>query len=394
MKTARFSFAMLLIGLALALVYHMWDGQAIKKWWSNTPEEPVFSIPEDGIKTDAWSWTTFQKLALQNPTGFVYSPLGLNIILRDLEHLTDEATSQTIAAMQLPEVEPAMDVNAPAYGFSRLVMDDGIPTTEHEQAKGVLQLPLLQDRARALESLHIQMVQSIKNAFDYPIMTSMVSRQAQLMGFTLINQPTPWLYPIYQDEGDYIDFTTNTSGSLMLDAIYMQAPLRSIKTPEYDAYMLVLKGDAESSRSSCMLIIMPKLDELDTFIKWLSVAEINRIKEALLSQESVPECQLKLPAFQAIAQSMSMRLLLEKMGLASLFQQGEQFSGLTEQSIKLEELWHSANIELKAEPKPILYEWGQKECPIMHQIDRPFIWMIGEPTQGTCPSMMGSVQTL
>lgn len=394
MKTIRFSIMMLLAGLLLGFAFHLWDPTAIKQWFNPSTEEPELSIPEGGVKTDEWSWKCFQKLAVQNPTGFVYSPLGLNIILRDIQALTDEATSKSIDAMHLPDINAAMDGKAPAYGFSQLVVDAGIPTKDHDHARGVLNLPLLSDRAEALDALHIKMVQSINNQFDYPILTSMVPRQAELMGFTLISQPTPWLHSFRQDAGDYISFDTYQSGTQMLDAIYTQAPIRMIQTAEYDAYALFLKGDAESSKWTCMLIIMPKLDLLSDFVKRLKVSDINAIKTALIQVDEPELVEFKMPAFQVIAQSMSMRPLMEALGLGSLFTKEANFTGLSEQKVQLEELWHSANIEIKAEESPLWKRRSDDESLPLFELNKPFIWMIGELTEGDCPSMMGCVETL
>lgn len=385
---------MLLLGLMLAFGFHLWNPETIKQSLSPSTAEPKLSIPEEGVKTDEWSWKLFQTLSVQNPTGFVYSPLGLNIILRDIQALGDEATARTIAEMNLPELDAALDVKAPAYGFSQLVMDASIPAKANATAQGVLKLPLLSKRAEALESLHIKMVQSINNQFDYPIMTSMVPRQAQLMGFTLISQPLPWLHPFRQDEGDYLSFETSQAGSQMLDAISFEAPLRFIQTSEYDAFALFLTGEAESGKDTCMLIIMPKLDDLGDFTKRLKIEDINAIKAALIECQKPQLVQFKMPAFQAVAQSMSMRPLLEKLGLDQLFTQESSLPLLSEQPLKLSELWHSANLEVKAEVQS-LWKLGMsaENLPVL-ELNRPFIWMIGELSQGDCPSMMGSVETL
>ncbi len=391
MKNFRFISLMILLGLCLGIGFNIINPKIIESWLDWGTKEPTIVIPEGGVKSDEWSLATFKLMAELQPDGFVFSPIGLNIILQDLKSLSDEATAKQIQEMSLPSIESAIEQSTPAIGFSQLVVDNQINI--HDGAHVYL-LPLTSDRTQAFETLHLDMVQSIKNKFDYPITNAMISRDAKLLGFTLILQELNFLYPFQAESGSYIDFQVGQGRSQILDALNVEAPIRHISTDLYDAFALMLKGEVESSKVTCMLIIMPKLDDLADFIKLLDCKALNQIKQALLQAEALGEIHLKIPAFQSMGVTTNLRPLLEKMGLAHLYSADVKFPKLTEESIQLENLWHSANFSVQAGPESLLPKKEAKASPAMMEINRPFIWMVGELSHGECPSLMGSVQSL
>ncbi len=390
MRKLRFISMFLLLGLGLGVAFQSMDVEMLKQFFQWKNDEPQLVLPENGVKTDEWSLSIFKLMAEQNPTGFVFSPIGLNIALQDIQATADDETTQAIAAMNLPDIDLALDVTVPATGFSKLVLDESVITKQDN----VLKLPLLVNRADAFNTLNRQMIQSIKNEFDYPIMNSLISRQAKLLGFTLIHQPMVCLHPFQQDAGNYINFDIGQGRNSILNALHIYAPLRYIETDDYGAFAFFLKAERESENISCMLIIMPKYDELSDFIKRLSSQELNRIKSELIAQNEAVEVYFKIPAFQSLGQTISLRPLLESLGLGAIFTDNAKFTALTDEEIKLENLWHSANFELKAGEKQLLGKQLKEERPIMLEINRPFIWVVGDLTRGECPSLMGSVHTL
>ncbi|MFI3242781.1 MAG: serpin family protein [Akkermansia sp.] len=388
-KKLRFIIFMVLLGLALGIAGRSVNSDFVKSWFDWETKPPIIEIPEGGVKSDEWSLLSFKLMAELQPDGFVFSPLGLNITLRDLQSIADEPTSKLIDSMHLPSIEGAEDRTSPAVGFSRLIVDNQI---DCQQEASVLKLPLSSDRAKAFKSLHMQMVQSIETSFDYPISNAMISRDAKLVGFTLIEQDLDWFYPAAHESGSYIEFQTAKGSTQMLDALTLQA--RCMHADLYDAYAITLKGEVESSKVSCLLLIMPKFDPLPDFIKRLDSKELNRIKESLIQCEPSSEINLKLPIFQSIGQTTSMRPLLTKMGLAHLFESDVIFPQLCEQPLNLEELWHSANFKVQASDKSLLPFKSKAEARAVKEIDRPFIWMVGDLNSSECPSLMGSVPIL
>ncbi len=382
---------MILLGLGLGIAVNSFNPELLKSWFDWETKEPVLVAPEGGVKSDAWSLSVFQTMAKLQPEGFVFSPLGLNIILQDIQALADDETAEIINEMGLPSLDAAMEQGSPAKGFSQLILDDQVVTKD---ASRVFSLPLIRSRAQAFSSLSLQLGQAINNSFEYPITNALISREAKFLGFTLILQELKWLHPFRQKPDSYIEFQVGQGRTQMLDALDVQAPIRHVCTDLYDAYALMLKGEEESEKASCMLIIMPKLDELADFIKLLNTQELNKIKEALMQDEALSEMHFKLPAFQSIGMTSSMRPLLGSMGLAHLFSDEAKFPQLTEQSIRLEELWHSANFVVTAEQESWFPKRDAKPCSLMLEINRPFIWMVGDLSHGDCPSLMGSVPSL
>lgn len=382
---------MILLGLGLGIGVKTFNAERIKEWFTSGTREPELKLPTEGVKTDQWSLSIFKKMSELHPKGFVFSPIALNIALQDIQATVDDETAATISAMQLPSIEDALDVNAPVQGFSQLIIDETLALPDGVKA---LSLPLSSDRAKSFKDLHFQLSKSINFEFDYPIVNSMISRHANLVGFSLITQSANWLHPFQQNEGDYINFDVGQGNILILHALSVLAPIRLLHTADYEAYALVLKGDNPSEHTSCMLIIMPLFADLDDFIKDFDVVELNQIKATLLAQEEPHEIYFKIPAFKAQAQTISMRPLLERLGLGILFTEEAKFPHLSTQPIYLEDLWHSANINLQAVEKPLMGKKSATDFPTTMEINRPFIWMIGELGQGSTPSMMGSVPAL
>lgn len=380
-QTLKLALLAILFGLAVGMLAPRVMKGEWREWFAE--KEPVITLPEGELKTDAFSVHLLQT-ALQTPEYpmAIVCPAAMTEALRTLDTMSKGATQEQIAALGLCEPGHESETSAVIVG-----MDDVLPRAEN--ALPMLPLPFRSNYPEAISTFN--------TLFGYPAATSAnTSPETRLFMAARTELACLFRQPFFKQDGKNGDFD-NTNGAMPSVRLMRRCGTFRIAEAEdgsWKAVALLMKGNfGGDANASAFVAILPQ-GKVHDFALQLTPEQMSSIRRALVEAEP-KECSVELPKLHFSVGVNDAAPLLRALGITAPFDiRTADFSPLTTETIALNALAESTNCTMSEEEKRPADLPHPDSSPDLFSLTRPFLWFVGDLTTETPFVMMGIVENL
>ncbi len=404
MKKLQLIFSFLILGaVAYTIYFFVKDGQLRWEGWgklfvsSDTrPREPEIIIPEGGVKSNTLSLELMRLLVQEkthlNPS---FSPLGTGMILEQLHEMLPEAQASLIKSL-LEKNGKQAPLSTPAIGMSSLVIDESLPRAEGEFAANLPRLLLTREKTEAIMTLNEWLTLHSDGLIQSGIKAHQIPDRMSLFAVNAIAQPFRWLHPVEQDVLNDMVFTPRGETlAKKVSCLSTSAPLRFIDSVDFIAVAQFFQPRIPQGNPTCLLLIMPKHEDIRRFVEEMSPEKLSTIRAAL-AQTEPRFCYLRFPLFTLPTVARSQNALFAQLGLQDLLTTPQNLPKLSTEPSQLSHVWEICAFNLIAAEEAVtqVAPEDMQGSPTSINIEKPFFWMVGDLSSDTPPSFMGLVEYL
>lgn len=365
------------IGCALGLAAGIYGPRLMKELRPAETAELRLDIPEDGIKSDAFSLRLLQQAVKQAPASatVMVAPAPLTALLTLLEDISSGNSQEQIKALQADrEGEDFPEFSA------LFAVDTDVTLIRSEDM--LRKLPFREDYPTAL-SLFNTLLGCGQDGFG----SRAITPETRFVAAYRLNIAPKWRLPM-QETRRPVAFD-NADGRMpecrMLSAT---GNIRMAEAPDgsWKAAALFLK--TEASVPKALVCIVPTA-QARAFAEQLSEEQLSAIRTALAQATPQPGTVL-IPALHLRTGARNNAALLRDMGMTDVFDvRKADFSPAMKGSICLNGLWEQTELQLRADTEGTV----SPQEPLM-TVDKPFLWFIGDLTTPHPPYLMGIIENL
>lgn len=365
-RTLKLALLAVLFGLTVGmLVPRLLKGEW-REWFAE--KEPVLSLPEGELKTDAFSLRLLQT-ALQTPEYpcNIVSPAAMTETLHMLSEMSRGATREQIAALGLGESDSESQTCAVMVG-----MDEELPRAE--SAQPTLPLPFRRNYPEA--------VSTFNTFFGYPAAdSSNSSPETRLFMATRTELLCRFRYPFYAEDGKNGDFD-NADGSM--PAVRLMRRCGAFRVAEatdgsWKAVALLLKDCFNGNENAAFVAILPR-GKVRDFALQLTPAQLSDIRRALVAAEP-KTLTVELPKLQFSAAVNDAAPLIRALGITAPFDiRTADFSPLTTETVALNALAESAACSMTEKDSRPADIPRPDSSPDIFSLTRPFLFFVSDLT--------------
>ncbi len=402
MKKLQLIFSFLILGaIGYTIYFFINDGQLRWEGWGklfvsseHRPTEPEIRIPEGGVKSNVLSLELMRHLLREegniNPS---FSPLGTAMILEQLSEILPDEQAASIKSL-LEKNGTLAPLSTPAIGMSSLVIDESLPRVEGEFVANLPRLLLTREKTEAIMMLNEWLTVNSDGLIQSGIKAHQIEDRMSLFAVNAIAQPFRWLHPVEQDVLDHIVFTPRgESMAKKFSCLSTSAPLRFIDSSDFIAIAQFFQPTVPQGNPTCLLIIMPKHEDVRRFVEEMSPEKLSDIRAAL-AQIEPRFCYLRYPLFTQPTVARSQNALFAQLGLQDLLSQPQNLPKLSTEPSRLSHVWEicAFNLIMTEEAVTGVAPEDMQGSPTSINIEKPFFWMVGDLSSDSPPSFMGIVE--
>lgn len=379
-QTLKLALLAVLFGLTVGMLAPRLLKGEWREWFEE--KEPVITLPEGELKTDAFSLRLLQT-ALQTPEypSPLVCPAAMTEALRTLSEMSRGATQEQIAALSLGKSDSESQMSAVMVG-----MDESLP--QAESAQPLLLLPF--------RSNYPEAVSTFNTLFGYPAAdSSNTSPETRLFMAARTELLCSFRHPFYAEDGKNGDFD-NADGSM--PAVRLMRRCGSFRVAEaedgsWKAVALLLKGRFVGNENAAFVAILPQGKARD-FALQLTPEQLSGIRRALAAAEP-KTLTVELPKLHFSVAVNDAAPLVRALGIPAPFDiRAADFSPLTTETVALNTLAESVACVMTEEARK------PDDIPVptaasrVFSLTRPFLWFMGDLTTDTPFEVFGIVENL
>lgn len=391
--TLRLCLLGIIIGLTASLLYPVLKDSFTPAKEAPLPQ-PDMTVPENGIRTDAFSLRLFHAALQQQATAgsVTVAPFSTKIFLgsmADIFNLTGEA-QQEIAATQ-EGIDDSDSATPVALGI-HFMADYDLP--RKADAPPVEILPFRRDYPGALSGFNLNIADFFN--LSYINAHTLVSQDTRLVGQELTSYAPQWLRSFHADDTKKDAFYNANGAMPQVSLMRCYAPFRVAEAPDgkWKAIALFFAPQQGKGQTPIAFIgILPQGDARE-FAEQLTPQLLSEIRTAL-AKAPYGGIRAEIPRFILPPTLAETNTLLQAAGIAAPFDARKKtFAALTDDAIALNAVVQGMKLELKEEPG------HSKDAALLDtdtpvfRLDRPFLWVIGDLTTPTAPYFIGLVENL
>lgn len=348
------------------------------------PAEPDFSLPKDGIVSDAFSIRLLQAAMEESETPLVLvAPAAVTDALLTLRNAAAGASVEEIDALHL---SPTLPRNSSSADYKVLLAPE-----ESLKLRGpsCLPLPYRKDFIEA-QSLFNMFMPGQRPMAD----TRFISSDTRLLigAATLVN--TDFLHPFHPKDTRRGDFDNADGRMPSVPMMRCRALFRTAAAEDgsWRAIALLLKAPT-GTPAGAFIGILPQGSVRD-FARALTPEQLSDIRRALAEAEP-QDSLVELPRFALETPTRDLQPLLATLGVSAPFDlRRADFSPLTEEPLALNALPERKTLFITEE------ESIQEATPDLDgaasviSFNSPFLWLIGDLTTDAPFVLMGLVENM
>lgn len=379
-RTLKLALLAVLFGLTVGMLAPRLLKGEWREWFAE--KEPVITLPEGELKTDAFSLRLLQT-ALQTPEypATLVCPAAMTEALHTLSEMSQGATQEQIAASELGVRDSESQTCAVMVG-----MDEALPRAE--SALPTLPLPF--------RSNYPEAVSTFNTFFGYPAAdSSNSSPETRLFMAVRTELLCRFLHPFYAEDGKNGDFDNADGG---MPAVRLMRRCGSFRVAEaedgsWKAVALLLKGRFGGDENAAFVAILPQGKARD-FALQLTPGQLSAIRRALAAAEP-RVLTVELPKLQFAAAVNDVAPLIRALGITAPFDiRTADFSPLTTETIALNALAESSAYVMTEEQRRPADIPRPDSGPETFSLTRPFLWFVGDLTTDAPFVMFSIVENL
>lgn len=374
-----------LLAVLFGLTVGMLAPRLLKGEWREWFEEkePVITLPEGELKTDAFSLRLLQT-ALQTPEypSPLVCPAAMTETLRTLSEMSRGATCEQIAALGLSESDSESQTSTVMVG-----MDESLP--QAESTLSMLPLPF--------RSNYPEAVSTFNTFFGYPTADSTnTSLETRLFMASRTEFLCRFRQAFYAEDGKNGDFD-NADGSM--PAVHLMRRCGSFRIAEaedgsWKAVALLLKGRLGGEENAAAFVAILPQGKARDFALQLTPEQLSTIRRALAAAEP-RTLTAELPKLNFSVSVNDAAPLLRALGITAPFDiRSSDFSPVTTETIALNALAESVDCVMEEMQRTSADIPLPDSCPDIFSLTRPFFFFVGDLTTEAPFVVTGIVENL
>lgn len=389
-KKIRIAIIIISLGICTGLAVHY----LLNKETGILVKQPlVVTLPEEGIKTDAFGIRLLQAAMKQEPgESVLVAPALTGEALLQLRELAADSTRQDIDKLGIvfPEKQHTAQ---PLYNVV-MAADYGLHYTESVESESVIRLPFRADRPLAMSLFNGMLAEGIQEMTG-PIISSklLIGNTKFIIGGCC--EFIPEFEPFFRSEHTIAAEFENANGSLpQVNMMRLRANVRYVKddTGEWEAVALMLAPTASRKGEPTVWIGILPAKQAAAMATQLDMQQLHSIRKKLAEATPV-DCCVSLPRLFWAPPARNLQPLLEELGLGSLFIESKNWK-FTDSKLKLDAMPEKISISFIPRPGDNAPSARPENAPASISFNRPFIWLISDLTTAAPPYFIGLVQNL
>lgn len=378
-QTLKLALLAVLFGLAVGILAPRVMKGEWREWVGAFAEkEPVITLPEGELKTDAFSVKLLQT-ALQTPEYPLSTvcPASMAEALYTLDAMSKGATHEQIEALHLSQAEelPTSMVLA--------AMEETLPRPAENQP--ILPLPFRRNYPEALSTFNTLFGCTAADSGNS-------SPDTRLFMALRTSLDLSFRQRFYQEDSKNADFD-NEDGRM--PSVFLMRRCGTYRVAEaedgsWKAIALLLEGGADDS---AFVAVLPQ-GKVRDFALHLTPEQLSTIRRAL-AEATPQECTVELPRMDIAIGLRNIAPLWQALGLTAPFDiRTADFSLLTTDKLALNAVAENQTCRISESGHRPADIPTADSCPQTFSLTRPFLWFVGDLTSDTPFVMTGIVENL
>lgn len=346
-------------------------------------------------ETDSFAVQTFAALAASQKGNFVFSPAGLESVLRLLQQGAGGNTAAELAALPMGKagVRTAMSPAEPSALFiaEHFTLKPGVKVDE------VARVPFSSAPDRAVKMINGWAERKTRGLIPSIISVQDISPNTALVAANAIYLKEKWLHPFpVSDTREGADFTMECGSTVPVAMMRSKAKYHYAEGDGWRAVAIPYKTEGRQGEPGYFIGILPTQSVRD-FALTFTPQRYQDIRRALV-ESAVRDTIVYLPRFELNPGTYSLKPVLLAYGLKGMFSMQADFSAFSAQPLYLGDVLQRCYCkadEEGTEAAAVTVAIGRYKSiapgprPEVIVFDRPFIWVIGDLTTPAAPYFMG-----
>lgn len=350
--------------------------------------EPVLTAPTEA-KADALAVPMFRDIVAEQAGNVVFSPVSAESLLHLLQ---GAAVGPTRAAlMHLPMGERGVKTAMNPRQLTALYADRLLRLTSGQ--KEVRRVDFRHNPAAALSDINAWCRQQTEGRIPSLLSASDITPDMRLVALDALYLHEKWVRPFRPELTENAPFRKADGSTVSVPMMYQSTPFRSAEGADWVAVALFYRPSANEGAPGCFIGILPKGDAR-AFAAALTPQKYADIVHALALAEP-KKTELYLPKFRVTTGAISLENALTRAGAGILFSDAAQFS-FTQEAQKVDKVLQRCFVEVNEQgteaaavtAESLPFSAYEPEVPRI-RFDKPFLWAIGDLTNGAAPWFMG-----
>lgn len=364
--------------------------------WAETGKQTAdSSMPE--VATDSFAVEMFSTLAKEQKGNFVFSPAGLENVLRLLQQGARGTTAAELNALPMgkPGIKSAMN---PAEASALFLAEDFKLKTDIK-VDSIFSVPFATNADSAASDINDWAKENTRELIPSVISAKDIDSSTRMVAAGAIYLKEKWLCPFPKSSTrENANFTTTDGTTTKVSMMYNKNKFHYAEGKDWQAVAMYYdyESDGSNGQPGCFIGILPKGNAYE-FARTLTPHKYQAIRSALA--RSVPQDTIvRMPKFELDPGTFSLAPALKACGLSDVFTPAANFSGFSDEPLYLSDIIQRCYVktdeegtEAAAVTVAIMVKSTVSRPRKAKEItfDRPFIWVITDLHTTAAPYLMG-----
>ncbi|MBR7108929.1 MAG: hypothetical protein IKC90_02720 [Akkermansia sp.] len=350
------------------------------------------------VATDPFAVQMFSTLAKEHKGNFVFSPAGVEAVLRLLQQGARGTTAAELNALPMGKTGIKSAMN-PAEADALFLADD-FKLKAGIKADRIMRVPFATDATAAAKDINAWANENTRGLIPSVISAKDIDPRTRMVAANAIYLKEKWLHPFKKRATrENADFTMSNGTTTKVSMMYNKDKFHYAEGEDWQAVAMYYDYGEEGSNGEpgCFIGILPKGNAKE-FACTLTPHKYQTIRTALAN--TVPQDTIiRMPRFELDPGTFSLIPALKACGLSKVFTPAADFSGFSDEPLYLSDMIQRCYVkadeegtEAAAVTMAIMVQGCAAPSPNMPKeitFDRPFIWVITDLNTAAAPYFMG-----
>lgn len=343
------------------------------------------------VESDAFALQAFRHLLAEQQGNVVFSPAGLEGVLKLLQQGARGKVAAELAALPMGrgEGKGAMQVSE----SNALFVAENLKLKPGVKSAAVMQAPFADNPAEARQLINEWANDSTRGMIPQMVDVDL-PRTTRLVAANAVVLDEKWLLPFKEKNTEPQDFHLADGSTKQVPMMYKRDYFHYAAGKDWEAVALFYRTDGRPGTPGCFIGILPKGDAR-AFAARLTTEKMSAIRRQL-AVSGERELEVRLPKFETTTPAFSLKQTLQACGARGIFLPGADFSGFADEPLMLDEIQQKCYTKVDEQgTKAAAVTIGMVPLcvnpvePKKITFDRPFLWVIGDLTSPAAPWFMG-----
>lgn len=346
---------------------------------------PQAAVPAR-VQEDAFALQVFRHLLTEQKGNVIFSPAGLEGVLKLLQQGARGKTAAELAA--LPMGRAAGPSGMQVAEATALFAAESLRLKPGVAADTVQRAPFETDAAKAAAIINAWADRKTRGMI--PRLELDLGRDTRLVAASAIALDEKWLYAFPAASTHLAEFHLADGTVKQVQMMKSEADYRFARGEGWQAVALFYRADDRPGSPGCFIGILPAGDAR-RFAAGLTPEKLGSIRRALVTAQP-QKMTVLLPRFETRTETFSLKPALQACSVYSLFTPAADFSGLADEPLVLADVQQRCYTKVNeagTQAAAVTAAIVTKSMPWCIRFDRPFIWLIGDLATPAAPWFMG-----